>query len=95
MRLESPLQTKIINNLKDLGFYAYKHPPSPTGFPDVHAFKDGKHYWFEVKRNEAAAKAKYKNKKLQKRRRKDLRKAGDIAEMVWNWEQVERIINDS
>lgn len=92
-KLESSLQTDILTMLKNLGYYAYKHPPYPTGITDIHAFKHGKHYWFEVKRSEAEFKKKFKNKALQKLRRKHLRKAGDVACVVWSLQHVLNALN--
>ena len=93
MKLESSLQTDFIDLLKSLGYFVYKHPPYPTGMPDIHAFKDGKHYWFEVKRSEADFKKNFENKALQKLRRKLLRKAGDVACVVWLAEHIHSALN--
>ena len=87
-KLESSIQSDILTLLRELGYYAYKHPPYPTGITDIHAFKNGKHYWFEVKRNKAEFRKKFKNKAIQKLRRKHIREAGDVACVVWSLEQV-------
>lgn len=92
-KLESAIQTDIIKVLESLGYFVYKHPPYPTGMPDIHAIQYGKHYWFEVKRSKVDFKKKFKNKALQKLRRKLLRKAGDVACVVWTVDHVYRAID--
>jgi len=94
MKLESAIQTEIKDKLQKCGYYVYKHPPFPPGIPDLHAIKDGKHYWFEVKRSEADFKKDFKNKALQALRRKQLREAGDTACVVWEWEQVKDVLDE-
>ena len=94
MKLESSIQTEILQWLKHHGFLVYKHPAYPTGMPDIHAIKDGRHYWFEVKRSKADFRKKFKNKAIQALRRRELQYAGDTAEVVWSLEMVKKIIKE-
>jgi len=86
---ESYKQTRFQKRLQGMGYEVYKHPPTPIGTPDLHAFKKGRHYWFEVKRSEAEFKKDFINKNIQKKRRKKIRKAGDTVCVVWLWDHIE------
>ncbi len=91
-RLESAIQSEIITKLKaqyKKGF-VYKHPPSPTGIPDIHFILKGVSYWFEVKRT-----SKEEPSPIQKLRHKHLKKAGCIVGVVWDWKQVDYILQES
>jgi len=91
-RLESAIQSDIIKKLKaryKKGF-VYKHPPSPTGIPDIHFILKGVSYWFEVKRT-----SKEEPSPIQKLRHKQLKKAGCIVGVVWDWKQVDYILQET
>lgn len=88
LRLESSIQTEILNKLKKRdNSFSYKHPPQPSGIPDIHHIENGVSYWFEVKRS-----SKHKATKLQLLRHKQLRKAGSVVFVVWSWKQVKEIL---
>ncbi len=87
-RLESAIQTDGIKWLQTRkNSVTYKHPPSPTGIPDVHHCEAGISIWFEFKRTK-----RHKPSKLQKRIHKRLRKAGHIVVVVWKLSQVKKAI---
>ena len=86
MKLESKIQTEIIQWLKPRGF-VYKHEPVPTGIPDIAFIRDGQSFWFEVKRSK-----KHKPTKIQKYVHKKLRKAGAKVYVVWSLDMVKEII---
>ena len=87
-RLESKIQTDILKWLKARPkTFTYKHPPSPSGIPDIHHIESGVGFWFEVKRTH-----KDKARKLQKLRMKKLRKAGNITKVVRSLDEVKYII---
>ena len=88
IKLESSVQTDILKELKDYG-YAYKHPPSPKGIPDIHFMSVGGNLWFEVKRS-----SKEKPSSIQLVRHKKMRKAGQLVYVVWSWLQVKEILNE-
>lgn len=87
MRLESSIQAEIIKKLKKRpNSDTFKSPPSPTGQPDINHLETIQFY-FEVKRSED-----HKPTEIQLYRHKKLRKAGAIVTVVWNWEQVEKVL---
>ena len=87
-RLESAIQGDGIKLLKARpNTVTYKHPPSPTGIPDVHHCEAGVSIWFEFKRTK-----KHKPSKLQKRMHKKLRKAGHVVVVVWKLSQVKKAL---
>lgn len=92
MKLESALQKEHKEKLKALGYFVYKHPPHPTGIPDLHAFKDGKHFWFEEKRSKEDYEKTFKNKAIQALRRREMRDAGDTACVVWKWKHIKQAL---
>jgi len=88
-RLESSIQAEIIRKLKKRKkSFTHKHPADPPGYPDVEHLERGKLFLFEIKRS-----AKHKPAALQIYKMKELKKAGAIVNVVWNWQQVEAILN--
>jgi len=89
MRLESKIQTEILDYLKPRGF-AYKHEPVPTGIPDIHFIpkKGKKNYWFEVKRS-----ASHKPSEIQLYIHKKLRAVGDKVYVVWSLDMVKNVLS--
>lgn len=89
--LESAIEKKCIKNLKKReNSFTFKHPPIPTGFPDIFHLENGRLYLFEMKRD-----GKHEASVIQKWMHKQLRKAGAVVHVVWSWEQIEKIIKDS
>ena len=88
MRLESSIDKEIIKKLKlRKNTYTFKHPPIPTGFPDIFHLESGRLFLFEDKRNKE-----HKATEIQKYQHKKLRKAGAIVNVVWSWKQVKKIL---
>lgn len=88
MKLESAIQAEIIAWLqKRPNSVTYKHPPNPSGMPDIAHFENGIPYFFEVKRT-----AKDKPRKLQLYRHDKLSKAGCIVNTVHSLKQVKKVI---
>lgn len=90
MKLESVIQSDIIKRLKKRKkSFTYKHPPVPTGIPDIFHLEKGVEFRFEVKRTEAD-----KPTPIQLYQHKKLRKAGAKVFVVWSWDQVNKILTD-
>ena len=88
MRLESSIESQILRELKKRPkTFSYKHPPIPTGFPDVEHKEAGRTFLFEVKRSKT-----HKPTPIQKYTHKQLRKAGCKVWIVWSWKQVKKIL---
>lgn len=88
IELESKLQAKIIKYLKTRpNTVTYKHPPSPTGTPDVIHIEQGHAFYFEVKRTK-----KDKPRPDQKYRIMKLNKAGATAKVVRSVDEVKQIV---
>ena len=89
MPLESYEQSKIIKKLKKRKkSFTHKHFPDPVGYPDVEHLEKGVLFLFECKRTK-----KDKPSPIQKLRHNQLKKAGAIVKVVWNWKQVLNILN--
>ena len=86
--LESKIQSDIIKWLKSRpNTFTYKHQPDPKGIPDVHHIEQGHAFYFEVKRT-----ASDDARKLQKKRIRQLRKAGATALVVRSVADVRKAI---
>ena len=79
MAREAHITNIIIAYLKHVGFWTMKIHGGPyqvAGIPDILAIKDGRAFWYEVKRPGG------KVSSLQLRRINELRQAGCVAEVV-------------
>jgi Holliday junction resolvase len=89
MRLEKSIETEVLKYLKGRKkSFTFKHPPIPTGFPDVFHLEKGTLWLFELKRTK-----KHKPTKIQKYVHKKLRKAGAKVYVVWSLDQVKELIH--
>ncbi len=89
MKLESSIQSDIIKWLRKRPHSdTYKHPPYPEGTPDIHHLEKGISFYFEVKRTQSD-----KARPNQKKRMKQLRKAGAICKVVRSLRDVQIIIS--
>ena len=83
--LERDIQRKVIAMLRGRGFWTlniHGGPWQTPGSPDVLAVKDGRAYWFEVKRPGQPV------TKLQAKTLEDLRLYGCVAEVVHSVAEV-------
>lgn len=83
--LEKDIQRKILATLKSRGFWTFNVHGGPwqkPGIPDLLAIKDGKAYWFEVKRPGQPP------TKLQLKTIEELRVYGCVAEVVHSVAEV-------
>ena len=89
VKLESKIQTEIIQYLqgRTCKSVTYKHPPYPTGIPDIIHYEKGRVYNFEVKRT-----INDKARAMQKYRIKKLKRAGIVAVVVRSVNDVKKIM---
>jgi hypothetical protein len=89
MQLESKIQADIIDYLKGRTrkSLTYKHPPYPTGIPDVIHYEKGRVYLFEVKRTKND-----KARAMQKVRKKQLKRAIIVVHIVRSVGEVKKIM---
>jgi Holliday junction resolvase len=84
---ESLIQRDIVRCLRVRGFYVIKISDRfRSGIPDLYAARDGKSYWFEVKRPDGRV------SKLQEYEIEQLRAAGITAAVVRSVSDVEALI---
>lgn len=87
---EATIVRRILENLKKLdqtfSFKEHGGPFSTAGIPDIICCHKGKFYGFEVKVPGGKA------SELQKLTIKHINEAGGVSEVVYSWEDVEKII---
>ena len=90
-KLESQIQTEIIQFLQDAGFYVIRTiATAEAGNPDLLSFRGGVCLALEVKRSES-----HKMTALQEFKCLRLRKAGVIVRCVASVEEVKKIIKNT
>jgi Holliday junction resolvase len=86
-QLESKIQSRILKGLKEAGIYAHKNiATNRSGIPDIIACVDGAYVALEVKSPGG------KPTELQLYNIEQIRKSGGIAEIVYSWEDVAKLI---
>ena len=88
MKLESSIEKDSIKWLKGRKkSFTFKHPPIPTGFPDIFHLEKGKLFLFEMKRSKN-----HKASPIQKYVHNKLRKAGAVVHVIWSLDQIKEIL---
>jgi Holliday junction resolvase len=86
-QLESKIQSKILKELKALNIYAHKNiTTNKKGIPDIIVCYNGLYLALEVKRPGG------KPTELQMYNIEQIRKSGGVAEIVYSWEDVTKIL---